>query len=204
MTKSGSKYATLAEAMKEKVELLSLNTNNLVEKKKIEGALKRIDEETNQRIEEIKATPIDTDLIKTQAKADLDSALSQAEREAEQKKLQADSQIKNAESQLEQMKQAAKFDKEKATEDAERKKLEAKQKYDRSVSSVGNQEKTLELEINKVRMGGEAKKKEYQIKLESIDAELGAQNEKIACVDALYNDLKEISLKLGDVNNSPK
>jgi len=40
MTKSGSKYATLAEAMKEKVELLSLNTNNIIKKKVIEGSLK--------------------------------------------------------------------------------------------------------------------------------------------------------------------
>jgi len=199
MTKSGSKYATLAEAMKEKVDLLSLNTNNIIKKKVIEGSLKRIDEETEQRVEEIRATPIDTELIKSQAKSDYEATLNEIKREAIQRKTNADSGVKNAENQVAKIIQDAKFEKEKADEEATRMEVEAKQKFDRTISSVGNAEKTLALEVKKARAAGDTKKKDNEIKLESIDAELEAQNEKIACIDALYNDLKEISLKIGDI-----
>jgi hypothetical protein len=202
MTKSGSKYATLAEAMKEKVDLLSLNTNNIIKKKVIEGSLKRIDEETAQKIEEIKATPIDTELIKSQAKSDYDTAISEIKRVTIQAKSNADAGVANAEAQVIQIKQRADFDKDIADENASKKEVNAKQKYDRVISSVGNSEVTLELEIKKATLAGETRKTEHKIKLESIDAELGAQNEKIACIDALYKDLKEISLKIGDINNS--
>ena len=199
MTQSGSKYATMAEAMKGKVDLLSLNTNNIIKKKVIEGSLKRIDEETEQRVEEIRATPIDTELIKSQAKSDYEATLNEIKRRTIERKNNAEAGVKNAEAQVDKIVQDASFEIEKANEDSVKLEVEAKQKFDRTISSVGNAEKTLALEVKKARAAGNTKKKDNEIKLESIDAELEAQNEKIACIDALYNDLKEISLKIGDI-----
>lgn len=196
---SGSKYATLAEAMKEKVAILSLGVDDSVREKQIEAELKRIDEETNQAIEEIKATPIDAELIKTQADADLETAKREHKRQTSTDILSAEDDVKEAEHQLEIAKRSLTLVKERTAELEVNANLRAQQEHDRTLSSIGNIEQTLALKVAKAKQAGENRKRNLNIEFDNLKAKRDAHKEKLDCIDKLYNDLKEISLKLGDV-----
>lgn len=198
MSNSGSKYATLADAMREKVRMLSLGVNDSVRASEIEAELKRIDEETNQTIEEIKATPIDTDLVKKQAKADLDTAKRDNRRKASTEILTAEDEVKEAERMLDITKRNLELIKEKVVEIESNCNLKAQQEFDRTISSIGNIEQTLALKIQKVKQDGEKRKRNLNIELDSLKAKQNAHSGQIKCFDKLYDDIKEISLKIGD------
>jgi DNA repair exonuclease SbcCD ATPase subunit len=204
MSNSGSKYATLAEAMKEKVQMLSLSVDDSVREKVIEAELKRIDEETKQTIEEIKTTPIDADLTKKQAQADLETAKKEHKRKTSTAVTSAEDEVKEAESLLERAKRTLEIVKERSAEIEENSNLKSQQEYERTISSIGNIEQTLALKTAKASQEGENRKRTLNIELDNLKAKRDAQKEKVECIDKLYNDLKEISLKLGDAGSNKK
>ena len=199
MSHSGSKYATLAEAMKEKVSILSLGVDDSVREKEIEAELKRIDEETKQLVAEVKATPIDADLIKKQSEADLESKRKENKRIASTEVIDTEDEVKEVERSLEKAKSQLEFVKERSREIEQNENLKALQEHERIMSSIGNIEQTLALKVAKTTQEGEKRKRALNIERDNLKAKREAHNEKIECIDRLYTDLKEISLKLGDV-----
>lgn len=213
---ANSKYQALVMTTDKKVSIKSKDLEDLRQESLLKSKIKRIDEETALKIEEINNTPIDNDLIKAQAKSDLDTtkrehkratiniihraeddikdaelSLSNAQKEAETLTKRAEHNVQIAKRNLELLK-------EESVEIEEAENLRARQLYEREIASIGNIEQTLKLRIQKAKMEGERKKQELQAELDSILAKKSAQDGIVKEWDILYNDLKEISLKLGD------
>ena len=195
---SGSKYETMANTIKEKVQILSSGVDGVVRQKEIEGEVKRIDQEIAQEVEEIQATPIDGELIKQQAEAALNNSKSEHAREAKMKIQEAESILTQVEEHLTRAKNNLELTKETSREGEITLNLQAQQEYERTVSSIGNVEQTIKLKVQKAKADGEKRKLRLNIELDSITAKNDAHKEKIECFEKLYDDLKEISLKLGD------
>lgn len=202
---SGSKYETLANTIKQKLELLGANADDIVKQKQLEAELQRIDKETEQRIEEIKATPIDTELIKQQAKAELENTIRENKRtktmkiaKSEEVVTDCEAGIREGQEELRRLKRDLEMEKERFAEEEATSNLKAQQEYERTISSIGNSEKSMELKINREKQDGERRKSETKIRLDNIKAKNDAQKEKMDCIERLYKDIKEISLKLGE------
>lgn len=199
-----------------KVAIKSKDLEDLRKESLLKSKIKRIDEETALKIEEIENTPIDNDLIKEQAKSDLDTAkrehkratinsvnraednIKEAELSLSNTQKEVETLSKRAEHNLQRAKRNLELLKEESGEVEEAENLRAKQLYDREIASIGNSEQTLKLRVQKAKMEGERKKQELQADLDSILAKKSAQEGLVKEWDTLYNDLKEISLKLGD------
>jgi len=199
-TNSGSKYATMAETMKSKVEILSEGIDGTVREKEIELEIQQIDNQVAQNIEEIKNTPIDAELIKKQSESNMIASKNKNKRVAEKKTDDATEMVREVERNLKQ----AKIELANITESTKEEEIYHNslldQEYERTISSLGNSTQTLNLKISKAKTDGENMKKQLQSELNSLVAKREAQKEKIDCIDKLYDDLKEISLKIGDVN----
>lgn len=205
---SGSKYEAILRVVEKKSEIFSLGVDDSVRQKEIEAELKRIDEETNREIEEIKATPVDTKLIQQQAKADLESAKKENKRvtltaiqTAEDCVESAEAEVKDAQNLVKKAKRELDVVKERSAEVEANFNLKAQQEYERTISSIGNIEQTLSLRIQKAKAYGEERKSRLNIELDRIKAKNDAQKERVELWDKAYNDLKEISLKLGDAGS---
>jgi hypothetical protein len=92
-----SKTATLRLATEKLAELKGGNVDGAIAQKKLENKIRAVDEDTDERVKEIKATPIDKEQIKAQSKSEYESKLKQNARD----KVVA---IKQAESEIEQAK----------------------------------------------------------------------------------------------------
>ena len=74
------------------------------------------------------------------------------------------------------------------------------EEYERRLASINNTEELLSLQIETIKDEAEKQKETIEIELDNVKAVNESKTEKMKCLDKLYNDIKEISLKLGDVN----
>ena len=202
---SGSKYEALTNAMKDKVSILSNGIDDEVEKENLKSQIASIEAELLLEIEEIRNTPIDAELVKKQASADFENKKKTNARNTQVELNDLQNEIKVAEEvlrkntqQLDSLKLQVQIESEKIKQDEQTENLKAEQEYQKILSSVGNSDKTIDLKINKAKCESQKRKEQLSTKLSKLEATTKAQQDKINCVDKLYNDLKEISLKLGD------
>jgi hypothetical protein len=204
-----SKYETLQNATIQQVAAVDAGVEDSVEQKHLEAELAQIDEETEQQIKEIKATPVNKELLKKQAEAELESrrkanardkavAIQQAQHAIEQAELDKDLSVKQAELDIQRKKDTLEQIKEIASENEARKNLSAEQEYDRIVASVDDTEQTINLKIEKAKQQAKVRKREIEIELESIKAKNEAKSEKTKCWKNLYDDTLKLGMALGD------
>jgi len=191
-------------AVREQQRISEANAGDKVEIETLEAELTDIDMETKQSIAEIKATPIDKELLKKQAKLAMDSRIKENDRECKTIILNAEQLILQAELDTESAYKQAKLGiddarvnlintKESALEKKEIADLQANQQYEKILSSIDNTEKTLTLQIEKEVMNGEKRKKEIEIRLRSLKARNTIIEESKRIWEKLYNDTVEIS-----------
>jgi len=197
--KSGSKYSALTEAMKEKIGILSVGIDDKIRQKQILAEISRIDSEVDRECDEIRNTPIDTALVEQQAEAEYQASLKANARTSKEMVNNEADQVHELERELEIAKRKLEEVKETSAEWLERKNMDNLQQVERTKASIGNKDKTIKLRVQKAKMEGEKRKANLQAELDNISAKTEAHSDKVKCVEQLYDDLKEISLKLGDV-----
>ena len=195
---SGSKYETMANAIQKKIDVLNLSVEDIVKQKQLEAELERIDEETNIRIEEIKNTPINKELVKKQAINERDASIKQAKRLTINTIQENERKLEGGKKQLELMQCQFEQIKEQCKEQEEKEILKAENDYQKTISSVDNVEEVIKLNIAKEKAEANKRKKSIKIDLSNVKIRNEAQTDKLKSIETLYNDIKEISLKLGD------
>jgi methyl-accepting chemotaxis protein len=81
----------------------------------------------------------------------------------------------------------------------ERESIKAKQELARKLASADNTEELMKIKIEELKESGDKQKEDLEIQLENVKNINESKDEKMECLDKLYDDIKEISLKLGDV-----
>jgi hypothetical protein len=195
---SGSKYETMANAIQKKIEVLNSSVEDVVKQKQLEAELERIDEETNIRIEEIKNTPINKELVKKQATNDRDATIKNAKRLTINTIQENERKLDNGRKQLELMESQFEQIKEQCKEQEEKEILNAENEYAKTISSIDNVAEVIKINIAKEKAEANKRKKQIKIDLSNVKIRNEAQTDKLESIETLYNDIKEISLKLGD------
>jgi len=199
-----SRFEGMETSVREQTKITENGADNKVQIEELEAELLDIDREVELTIKEIKSTPIDKELLKEQAKVDMENKLSQTEMECQNKVLELQNHINQSELDMENVYKQAKIDLEKmkmkikkveeeAKMERKAKDIRTKQEYDIIVSSVDNTDKTLQLKIEKATMSGDKRKKEIEIELRSLKARDKVNEEKKAVWVKLYDDTVEIS-----------
>ena len=199
-----SRFEGMEIAVREQAKITEGGANDTVEIESLGAELKDIDAETETSIKEIKATPINKELLRKQAQNDIEfkkkendrnyktivseneARINQAELNSEQTYKQAKLDIQNAKVKLENMKETAKETNEIAN-------LKATQEYNKIISSIDNTELTLSLQVDREKMNGEKRKKEIEIKLRGLKAKNKIAEEQKNGWKQFYNDTVEIS-----------
>lgn len=195
---SGSKYETMAAAKNRKIEMLSDNVEDIIRQKQLEAEMARIEEDMNREIEEVKNTPIDTNMQIRQAEDNLTRSKASNARNKNLVIERSRQDIISAERQLESLKKTHEMNIEFANEEEARRNLEAEQEFERLKAAAGSVEKSMEIKISKIKQAANERKRNIEINLSNITIRNEAKANSLKEVDALYNDIKEISLKLGD------
>jgi len=196
---SGSRFEELRRAKELKIQALGANVEDVIKQKQLEAELARIDDETKQQIEEIKNEPVNTELITAQAKALLDSKKKSNNRNKLDTITEYENVLKGYRDAVAKAETALANIKESAAEEEERRNLQAQQEYERTVASAGNVEQTIQLRIGRVKQDAEIRKRDIAIRLSNITIRNDAQTAQQKEIDNLYNDIKEISIKVGDI-----
>jgi hypothetical protein len=194
----------MESAIREQASISEASASEKAQMDRLQAELDSIDADVNQRIEEIKATPMDKELLKKQAENDLSSATKQnkrncdelvqkAEQEIKQAQLNADKAYEQAKLDIERAKARLSSVKEAAAEKKESLDVEAKQQYAMVMSSIDNTGKTLELRIQKEKVNGEKQKREISIKLQQLKSRDKIVEEKKALMRRFYDDVVAIS-----------
>jgi hypothetical protein len=199
-----SRFEAMESAIREQASISEASASEKAQMDRLQAELDSIDADVNQRIEEIKATPMDKELLKKQAENDLSSATKQnkcncdelvqkAEQEIKQAQLNADKAYEQAKLDIERAKARLSSVKEAAAEKKESLDVEAKQQYAMVMSSIDNTGKTLELRIQKEKVNGEKQKREISIKLQQLKSRDKIVEEKKALMRRFYDDVVAIS-----------
>lgn len=199
-----SRFEAMESAVREQASISEASASEKAQMDRLQAELDSIDADVNQRIEEIKATPMDKELLKKQAENDLSSATKQnkrncdelvqkAEQEIKQAQLNADKAYEQAKLDIERAKARLSSVKEAAAERKESLDVEAKQQYAMVMSSIDNTGKTLELRIQKEKVNGEKQKREISIKLQQLKSRDKIVEEKKALMRRFYDDVVAIS-----------
>lgn len=200
---SGSKYETMAKAIEKKIEELDRGASDLVRQKQLEQQLKRIDKETERLIKEKKLTPVKSEEIKKDAELEYENTINNINRKVENDIDIINSEIKNLKLSYEQQLSTLEKRLSKVAEDSEiykqRAEADAKRVLERKLSSVDNVDEVLAMEIEKIREDADKRKESIEIELDNVKAVNDSKTAKMEALDSLYNDIKEISLSLGDV-----
>lgn len=199
-----SRFEGMEIAVREQQKISEANAGDKVDIETLEAELNDIDIDTQHRIAEIKATPIDKELLKRKAEMEMDFALKENDRicktiilEAEQKiaqaELDADNEYKQAKLDIEKARGSLSNVKETAIERKKMLDMKAKEQFDTVLASIDNTEKTLSLQISKEEMNGEKRKKEIAIRLRALKARNKVVEDNRKIWEKLYNDTVEIS-----------
>lgn len=199
-----SRFEGMEVAVREQAKLSEASISEKVQIDRLQADLDSIDAETKQRIEEIKATPINKELLKAQAENELSANLKQNKRACDEVVMRAELDVKRAQQEADEAYAAAKLDieeskakiasiKESALERKERLDIDAKQSYEMVVSSIDNANKTLALRVQKETALGEKAKKEIAIKLQALKSRDKIVEEQKASWKQIYSDIVEIS-----------
>ena len=199
-----SRFEAMESAIREQASISEASASEKAQMDRLQAELDSIDADVNQRIEEIKATPMDKELLKKQAENELSSATKQNKRNCEELVRKAEQEIKQAQLNADKAYEQAKLDierakarlssvKEAAAERKESLDVEAKQQYAMVMSSIDNTGKTLELRIQKEKVNGEKQKREISIKLQQLKSRDKIVEEKKALMRRFYDDVVAIS-----------
>ena len=199
-----SRFEGMEVAIREQAKISEASVSDKVQIDRLQAELDGIDADTKQRIEEIKAQPVNKDLLRKQAENELSAALKQSKRNCDTIVLQAENEIKQAELDADVEYKQAKLDietrkanlagvKDAANEQKERLDVEAKQAFDTVIASIDNTAKTLELRIQKEKANGEKQKREIQIKLQALKSRNAIIDEQKQGWKRYYDDVVEIS-----------
>lgn len=206
----------MEQAMNKQVQSLDDNVDDTIKKKTLQAELDRLDDELKFEIKEIKNTPINKDHLEAQAKTELDyqmkanarkreSTVEDVENEIEEISLDLENRksvfqntIKEIELEIKRKTSSLKQVQEIAKEKEERDNLLARQDYDKALASVNNSEAIISLRVEKAERAMKERKKEIEIKLDKITAKTESQADKLKCWKSLYEDIKQIGLKVGD------
>jgi hypothetical protein len=199
-----SRFEGMETALRELDNVSRTNVEGKVRIDQFRAELENIDADTKQRIEEIKATPIDKELLRKQAENELSTRLKQNKRVCDSVVESAEQDIKQAEADAEQAYRQAKLDiercksniallKESAVEKKDRADIEAKQEHDKVLSSIDNTEKTLSLRVQKEEAAGKKRRQEIEIQLRSLEARDKIVEEQKRGWRKFYDDVVEIS-----------
>jgi hypothetical protein len=199
-----SRFEGMEIAIREQSKIAESGIQDKIQIDTLKMNIESIDNETLQKIEEIKNTPVNKDILKRQAQNDFnthktnnqreyDSLLQQATHninqaslDAEQKYKQAQIDIANKKAQLEMLTATAKEQKEQLD-------LDAQQEFDVAMASIDNVEKTIQLRIQKVEMEAQKRKKEFELKLRALEAKNNIIEEQKDGWKRFYKDVVEIS-----------
>jgi hypothetical protein len=199
-----SRFEGMETAIREQAKISEAGAFEKAQMDRLQAELDSIDAETKQRIEEIKAQPVNKELIRKQAENEFSASMKQNKRVCDEIILRAEQGIKEAEFEAETEYKQAKLEiekqranlanvKEKALEDKERLDIEAKQMQEMAISSIDNTSKTLELRIQKEQANAQKQKKEIEIKLRTLKSRDKIIEEQKASWQKFYEDVVEIS-----------
>jgi hypothetical protein len=199
-----SRFEALKAAVEEQAKMTEAGASDKVLIETLEAELAEIDADTNRRINEIKATPINKDILKKGAETQRDSLLKanerdyktivmSAEQEIKQAELDADNTYKQAQLDIDKEKATLINIKERAQEKKDRDDIAVNEEYERIIASIGNVEKTIELKVQREVVAGDKRKQEIQIKLRGLKARDKVADSKRAIFTKFYNDVVDIS-----------